>query len=65
MYKQLTVLQVMVKDYVQRFGDEILTRELPPKREHMLLVRLSPLQRRLYEVLLGVSHTHTTPRSTD
>lgn len=55
MYKQLSNLQIVVKDYVQRFGDEILTDELPPKREHMLLLRLSPLQRRLYKVLLSVS----------
>lgn len=55
MYEQLSVLKVVVKDYVQRFCDEILTNELPPKREHMLLLRLSPLQRRLYKVLLAVS----------
>ncbi len=55
MYEQLSVLQVVVKDYVQRFSDEILTNELPPKREHMLLLQLSPLQRRLYKVLLAVS----------
>lgn len=69
MYKQLSVLQMLVRHYVQRFGDEILTRELPPKREHILLLRLSPLQRRLYAVFmrhlvscllpLAMQHSHS------
>ncbi len=61
MYARLSVLNTMVRPYVQRFGDEILTKELPPKREHMLLLRLNPLQRCLYEVFLAVSHCYTIP----
>lgn len=50
-------LQIALKSIVQRVTDDVLTKDLPPKREHIILLQLSPLQRRLYAELIAVSRT--------
>ncbi|KAM3842946.1 LOW QUALITY PROTEIN: helicase ARIP4-like, partial [Diretmus argenteus] len=42
------VLHSLLEGFVQRRGHDILKRHLPGKEEHVILVRLSPLQRALY-----------------
>uniref|UniRef100_H3CKL3 RAD54 like 2 n=1 Tax=Tetraodon nigroviridis TaxID=99883 RepID=H3CKL3_TETNG len=42
------VLHSLLEGFVQRRGHDVLKDQLPPKQEHVLLVRLSPLQRALY-----------------
>uniref|UniRef100_A0A671TLV3 RAD54 like 2 n=1 Tax=Sparus aurata TaxID=8175 RepID=A0A671TLV3_SPAAU len=42
------VLHSLLEGFVQRRGHDVLRDQLPSKEEHVLLVRLSPLQRALY-----------------
>ncbi|XP_051913298.1 helicase ARIP4-like isoform X2 [Hippocampus zosterae] len=42
------VLHSMLEGFVQRRGHDVLKEQLPSKEEHVILVRLSPLQRALY-----------------
>uniref|UniRef100_A0A8D3EAL0 Helicase ARIP4-like n=1 Tax=Scophthalmus maximus TaxID=52904 RepID=A0A8D3EAL0_SCOMX len=42
------VLHSLLEGFVQRRGHDVLKDQLPPKEEHVILVRLSPLQRALY-----------------
>ncbi|KAL3063901.1 hypothetical protein OYC64_000259 [Pagothenia borchgrevinki] len=42
------VLHSLLEGFVQRRGHDILKDQLPSKEEHVILVRLSPLQRALY-----------------
>eukprot|EP00301_Raphidiophrys_heterophryoidea_P001818 c10860_g1_i2.p1 GENE.c10860_g1_i2~~c10860_g1_i2.p1 ORF type:complete len:1292 (+),score=397.52 c10860_g1_i2:97-3972(+) len=48
MKKRAFVLHRLLESVIHRCGYEVLQRDLPPKYEYVLLVRLSPLQRRLY-----------------
>uniref|UniRef100_A0AAY4A1M3 RAD54 like 2 n=1 Tax=Denticeps clupeoides TaxID=299321 RepID=A0AAY4A1M3_9TELE len=42
------VLHSLLEGFVQRRGHNVLRTQLPSKEEHVILVRLSPLQRALY-----------------
>ncbi|XP_017266885.1 helicase ARIP4 isoform X2 [Kryptolebias marmoratus] len=42
------VLHSLLEGFVQRRGHDVLRDQLPSKQEHVILVRLSPLQRALY-----------------
>ncbi|XP_063064925.1 helicase ARIP4-like isoform X2 [Engraulis encrasicolus] len=42
------VLHSLLEGFVQRRGHDVLRSQLPVKEEHVILVRLSPLQRALY-----------------
>ncbi|KAI3357228.1 hypothetical protein L3Q82_015689 [Scortum barcoo] len=42
------VLHSLLEGFVQRRGHDVLNDQLPSKEEHVILVRLSPLQRALY-----------------
>ncbi|KAM9855652.1 helicase ARIP4-like [Aulostomus maculatus] len=42
------VLHSLLEGFVQRRGHDVLMDQLPSKEEHVILVRLSPLQRALY-----------------
>ncbi|XP_010894108.2 helicase ARIP4 isoform X2 [Esox lucius] len=42
------VLHSLLEGFVQRRGHDVLRDQLPSKEEHVILVRLSPLQRALY-----------------
>ncbi|XP_061910473.1 helicase ARIP4-like isoform X2 [Entelurus aequoreus] len=42
------VLHSLLEGFVQRRGHDVLKDQLPSKQEHVILVRLSPLQRALY-----------------
>ncbi|XP_061592684.1 helicase ARIP4-like [Cololabis saira] len=42
------VLYSLLEGFVQRRGHDVLRDQLPSKEEHVILVRLSPLQRALY-----------------
>ncbi|XP_055021526.1 helicase ARIP4-like isoform X2 [Boleophthalmus pectinirostris] len=42
------VLHSLLEGFVQRRGHDVLKEQLPSKEEHVILVRLSPLQRALY-----------------
>ncbi|XP_070695333.1 helicase ARIP4-like isoform X2 [Pempheris klunzingeri] len=42
------VLHSLLEGFVQRRGHDVLMDQLPTKEEHVILVRLSPLQRALY-----------------
>ncbi|TRZ01599.1 hypothetical protein DNTS_022958 [Danionella cerebrum] len=42
------VLHSLLEGFVQRRGHDVLRHQLPPKDEHVILVRLSRLQRALY-----------------
>lgn len=42
------VLHSLLEGFVQRRGHDVLKDQLPSKEEHVILVRLSPLQRMLY-----------------
>ncbi|XP_024148626.1 helicase ARIP4 isoform X3 [Oryzias melastigma] len=42
------VLHSLLEGFVQRRGHDVLRNQLPSKEEHVILVRLSPLQRALY-----------------
>ncbi|XP_056279882.1 helicase ARIP4-like isoform X2 [Pseudoliparis swirei] len=42
------VLHSLLEGFVQRRGQNVLKDQLPSKEEHVILVRLSPLQRALY-----------------
>eukprot|EP00300_Choanocystis_sp_HF-7_P007513 c15330_g1_i1.p1 GENE.c15330_g1_i1~~c15330_g1_i1.p1 ORF type:complete len:1129 (-),score=244.77 c15330_g1_i1:110-3466(-) len=61
MKKRTFVLYKLVSGIVHRRGFEVLQRDLPAKHEYVLLIRLSPLQRALYQRFL--SERSTTARS--
>uniref|UniRef100_A0A8C5I4K2 Helicase ARIP4-like n=1 Tax=Gouania willdenowi TaxID=441366 RepID=A0A8C5I4K2_GOUWI len=42
------VLHSLLEGFVQRRGHDVLQHQLPAKNEHVILVRLSPIQRALY-----------------
>ncbi|KAM7402161.1 hypothetical protein PAMP_017426 [Pampus punctatissimus] len=42
------VLHSLLEGFVQRRGHDVLQNQLPSKEEHVILVRLSPIQRALY-----------------
>nr|XP_019957050.1 PREDICTED: helicase ARIP4 isoform X1 [Paralichthys olivaceus]XP_019957051.1 PREDICTED: helicase ARIP4 isoform X1 [Paralichthys olivaceus] len=42
------VLHSLLEGFVQRRGHDVLQDQLPSKQEHVILVRLSPIQRALY-----------------
>ncbi|KAM6976876.1 helicase ARIP4-like [Aplochiton taeniatus] len=42
------VLHSLLEGFIQRRGHDVLRDQLPTKQEHVILVRLSPLQRALY-----------------
>ncbi|XP_076362216.1 helicase ARIP4-like isoform X2 [Tachypleus tridentatus] len=46
------VLHSLLEGFVQRRGHTVLKSSLPPKEEHVLLVRMTPIQRKLYNALL-------------
>ncbi|KAM8830465.1 helicase ARIP4-like isoform 2-T3 [Synchiropus picturatus] len=47
------VLHSLLEGFVQRRGHDVLKDHLPPKEEHVILVRLSPLQRALYKEFMN------------
>ncbi|BFZ10339.1 hypothetical protein BsWGS_13379 [Bradybaena similaris] len=52
------VLHNLLEGFVQRRGHTVLQVNLPPKVEHVLLVRLSPSQRRMYcEFMRSISES--------
>ncbi|KAG1658684.1 Helicase ARIP4 [Nymphon striatum] len=46
------VLHTLLIGFVQRRSHSVLKYSLPPKKEHVLIVRLSPLQRTLYTAFM-------------
>ncbi len=46
------VLHELLSGFVQRRSHAVLKASLPPKREVVLMVKMSPLQRRLYSALM-------------
>ncbi|XP_034027632.1 helicase ARIP4-like isoform X2 [Thalassophryne amazonica] len=47
------VLHSLLEGFVQRRGHDVLRDQLPPKKEHVILMRLSPLQRALYKEFMN------------
>ncbi|KAB5536776.1 hypothetical protein PHYPO_G00111240 [Pangasianodon hypophthalmus] len=47
------VLHSLLEGFVQRRGHDVLRTQLPSKEEHVILVRLSPLQRALYKEFMN------------
>uniref|UniRef100_W5NA56 RAD54 like 2 n=1 Tax=Lepisosteus oculatus TaxID=7918 RepID=W5NA56_LEPOC len=47
------VLHSLLEGFVQRRGHDVLKTHLPSKEEHVILVRLSPLQRALYSEFMN------------
>ncbi|XP_066528031.1 helicase ARIP4 [Hoplias malabaricus] len=47
------VLHSLLEGFVQRRGHDVLETQLPSKEEHVILVRLSPLQRALYKEFMN------------
>lgn len=47
------VLHGLLSGFVQRRSHAVLKASLPPKQEVVLMVRMSPLQRRLYTALMN------------
>ncbi|KAI5093732.1 helicase ARIP4 isoform X1, partial [Silurus meridionalis] len=47
------VLHSLLEGFVQRRGHDVLSTQLPSKEEHVILVRLSPLQRALYKEFMN------------
>ena len=47
-------LTELTRNFVHRAGPEILAAMLPPKHEHVVLLRLSPLQASLYHSCVQV-----------
>lgn len=47
------VLHELLSGFVQRRSHAVLKASLPPKQEIVLMVRMSPLQRRLYTALMN------------
>ncbi|KAF3696640.1 Helicase ARIP4 [Channa argus] len=47
------VLHSLLEGFVQRRGHDVLKDQLPSKEEHVILVRLSPLQRALYKEFMN------------
>lgn len=57
MNTQLSILQAITSNFVHRVGREQLIKDLPAKHEHVVLLRLSPAQERMYAAYLEVGHT--------
>ena len=55
MYKQLSVLQDMTENFMNRIGPEQLLKDLPAKHEHVVLMCLDAAQQRMYQAYLDVS----------
>ncbi|KAK9810003.1 hypothetical protein WJX72_003200 [[Myrmecia] bisecta] len=55
MAKNLSVLHDLTSDFIHRKGPELLQLELPPKLDHVLLLRLHPLQSKLYAKYIKLS----------
>ena len=53
--KRVWALAKKLDRLVQRRGGEVLRRELPPKREYVLTLRLGETQRCLYNAVLGIN----------
>lgn len=51
------VLHGLLSGFVQRRSHAVLKASLPPKQEVVLMVRMSPLQRRLYTALMNYIST--------
>ncbi|XP_062842889.1 helicase ARIP4 [Trichomycterus rosablanca] len=47
------VLHSLLEGFVQRRGHDVLSTHLPSKEEHVILVRLSPVQRALYKEFMN------------
>jgi RAD54-like protein 2 len=47
------VLHQQLQGFVQRRGHAVLRQSLPPKTEHVLLLRMTPIQRRLYRAFMS------------
>eukprot|EP00884_Botryococcus_braunii_P023067 jgi/Botrbrau1/9444/Bobra.0252s0067.1 len=54
MYKQISALHSSLEHIVHRRGPELLRKELPPKQEHIILFRLSPVQDAVYTAFTQV-----------
>lgn len=54
------VLHRRLKGFVQRVDMNVLKDELPPKNAFIISVRLSPVQRRLYQTFLS-THGFSNP----
>ena len=64
MYQMLSVLQTITEGFVHRIGPEQLFKDLPPKSEHVVLLRLDPAQERMYKAYLEVRwYQHTQPHT--
>lgn len=63
MYKKISVLHSLLRTFVHRCGPELLRQELPPKQEHIVLFRLSPVQDALYKALLPLMKVALLPPS--
>ncbi len=59
------VLHQQLRGFVQRRGHKVLQLSLPPKYEHVLMLRMTPVQRRLYrafmEELLSAKRSVSNP----
>ena len=51
MKRRSHVLQQLLRGFVQRRSHEVLVDSLPDKSEHVVEVRLSPIQERLYRAV--------------
>ncbi len=54
MNRRLKNLEDLTSDFIQRKGPEVLLKQLPPKHEHVLLLRLSLVQELVYLKYLQV-----------
>ena len=54
MNSRLSVLHGITKDFIQRQGPDLLAKVLPPKVEHVILLRMAPVQSRAYQEYIKV-----------
>ncbi len=54
MANALSNLALLSEEFIHRHGPELLEKALKPKMEHILLMRLSDLQHKLYELYIEV-----------
>lgn len=54
MNQQLSILQAITSNFVHRVGRDQLIRDLPIKREHVVLLRLTEAQETMYQAYLQV-----------
>lgn len=52
MMHRVHVLQQQLQGFVQRRGHQVLRQSLPPKREYVLLLRMTAYQRKLYRLFM-------------